>query len=373
MPADVIIGGQWGDEGKGKIVDLLASEYSAVVRFSGGNNAGHTVINDLGEFKLHLIPSGILHDNVTCIIGNGCVVDPKVLIHEIDKLKETGVNISSKNLVISDKAHIILPRHIEKDYEQEKARADFKIGTTGRGIGPAYMDKVARSGFRMENIADWPEWSKKLGGHIKSTQKLLRDLLDKDENVLLEGAQGALLDIDHGSYPFVTSSNSTIGGALTGTGLVPSDIRDTIGIFKAYSTRVGEGPFPSELQKSDPTAKHLLEKGHEFGTTTGRERRCGWFDIGSAKHSIMTNGFNKIAIMKLDVLDGIKEIKVLNSIGNKIKYDTLPGWDQSTVGIKDYSRLPENAKKYLNYLEKELGTKIDIISTGPERDQTISN
>ena len=220
----------------------------------------------------------------------------------------------------------------------------------------------------MEDIADWPEWAEKLGSHIKSTQKLLRDLLDKDENVLLEGAQGALLDIDHGSYPFVTSSNSTIGGALTGTGLVPSDIRDTIGIFKAYATRVGEGPFPSEIQKSHPAAKHLLEKGHEFGTTTGRERRCGWFDIQSAKHSIMTNGFNKIAIMKLDVLDGMKEIKVLNGSG----YDTFLGWNESTFGIKNSSALPENANKYLNYLKKELKVDIDIISTGPERDQTIS-
>tara|TARA_B100001029_G_scaffold50877_1_gene40662 strand:- start:3347 stop:4459 length:1113 start_codon:yes stop_codon:yes gene_type:complete len=368
VPADVIIGGQWGDEGKGKIVDLLASKYSAVVRFSGGNNAGHTVINDLGEFKLHLIPSGILHDNVTCIIGNGCVIDPKVLIYEIDKLRASGIKVSSKNLVISDKAHIILPRHIEKDSEQEKARGNLKIGTTGRGIGPAYMDKVARSGYRMGSIAEWPEWEEKLGSHITSTQKLLRDLLDHDENVLLEGAQGALLDIDHGSYPFVTSSNSTIGGALTGTGLVPSDIRDTIGIFKAYATRVGEGPFPSEIQKSNPVAKHLLEKGHEFGTTTGRERRCGWFDIESAKHSIMTNGFNKIAIMKLDVLDGIEEINVLNGA----RYDTFPGWNESTFGIKNSSDLPENAKNYLSYLKKELKVNIDIVSTGPERDQTIS-
>lgn len=367
MPADVVIGGQWGDEGKGKIVDLMASSYSAVARFSGGNNAGHTVINDLGEFKLHLIPSGILNSDITCIIGNGCVIDPKVLLYEIDKLKDVGIKVSPKNLMISDKAHIILPRHIEKDSEQEKARGDFKIGTTGRGIGPAYMDKVARSGHRMENIAEWPEWEEKLGGYITSTQKLLRDLLDKDENVLLEGAQGALLDIDHGSYPFVTSSNSTIGGALTGTGLVPSDIRDTIGIFKAYATRVGEGPFPSEIEKSNPVAKHLLEKGHEFGTTTGRERRCGWFDIDSANYSIMTNGFNRIAIMKLDVLDGIKNIKILKN-GD---YISLPGWEQSTFGIDDYANLPENAIKYIEFIEKELNVEISVISTGPKRNQTI--
>lgn len=371
MPADVIIGGQWGDEGKGKIVDLLASKYSAVVRYSGGNNAGHTVINDQGEFKLHLIPSGILHPQVICVIGNGCVIDPDVLIKEIENLIKSGIDISPKNLVISHKAHIILPEHIKKDSEQEKVRADFKIGTTGRGIGPAYMDKAGRSGVRMEHISDWPQWSEKLGNHIGSSQELLRNILDKNKNILLEGAQGALLDIDHGSYPFVTSSNSTIGGAITGTGLVPSDIRDTIGIFKAYATRVGEGPFPSEITKTDTAAKHLLNKGNEFGTTTGRERRCGWFDIESARNSIMTNGFNKIAIMKLDVLDGIKEIKVLKESTNNIKYDTLSGWKDSTYGVKNYYDLPENAKAYLSYLEKMLDIKISIISTGPERDQTI--
>ena len=370
MPADVVIGGQWGDEGKGKVIDLLASKYSIVARFSGGNNAGHTVINKQGVFKLHLIPSGILHKNIICVIGNGCVVDPKVLIHEIDKLTSSGINVSPENLLISSKAHIIMPEHIQKDSDQEKARADSKIGTTGRGIGPAYMDKVSRNGKRMENLNEFPDFSSKLEKYIISTQEFLRNKLDENENILLEGAQGSLLDIDHGSYPFVTSSNSTIGGALTGTGLVPSDINNVIGIFKAYSTRVGEGPFPSEINKSDIAGKHLLEKGHEFGTTTGRERRCGWFDISSAKHSIMTNGFNKIAIMKLDVLDGLKEIKVLiDSINNE--YDVLPGWDNSTFGITKYEDLPRNAKSYLDYLEEKINVKIFMISTGPERDQTI--
>ena len=367
MPADVVIGGQWGDEGKGKIIDLLASKYSVVARFSGGNNAGHTVINDQGEFKLHLIPSGILHKGIICVIGNGCVVDPKVLLSEIEKLVKSGIEVSSKNLLISSKAHIILPAHIQTDSEQEKARSKTKIGTTGRGIGPAYMDKVSRNGKRMEDIDEFPEFSSKLKKHIISTQEFLRSELDNNNNILLEGAQGSLLDIDHGSYPFVTSSNSTIGGALTGTGLVPSDINNTIGIFKAYSTRVGEGPFPSEIDKSDDIAKHLLEKGHEFGTTTGRERRCGWFDMNLSKHSIMTNGFNKIAIMKLDVLDGLKEIKVLQDEN----YNVLPGWDESTFGATDYNDLPDNAKNYLEYLEKNLSVKIYMVSTGPERNQTI--
>jgi len=368
MPADVVIGGQWGDEGKGKIIDLLASKYSIVVRFSGGNNAGHTVINDQGEFKLHLIPSGILRKDVICVIGNGCVVDPKVLITEIEKLVNSGIEVTPKNLLISSKAHIILPEHILKDSEQEKARAKTKIGTTGRGIGPAYMDKVSRNGKRMEDINEFPEFSHKLKKYIISTQEFLRSELDNNKNILLEGAQGSLLDIDHGSYPFVTSSNSTIGGALTGTGLVPSDINETIGIFKAYSTRVGEGPFPSEINKFDAIAKHLLKKGHEFGTTTGRERRCGWFDMKSAKHSIMTNGFNKIAIMKLDVLDGLKEIKVLVEDKN---YNVLPGWSESTFGATTYNDLPVNAKNYLEYLEENLKIKIYMVSTGPERNQTI--
>ena len=368
MPADVVIGGQWGDEGKGKIIDLLASKYSIVVRFSGGNNAGHTVINDQGKFKLHLIPSGILRKGVICVIGNGCVVDPLVLISEIEKLVNSGIEVTPKNLLISSKAHIILPEHILKDSEQEKARAKTKIGTTGRGIGPAYMDKVSRNGKRMEDINEFPEFSYKLKKYIISTQEFLRSELDNNKNILLEGAQGSLLDIDHGSYPFVTSSNSTIGGALTGTGLVPSDINNTIGIFKAYSTRVGEGPFPSEIDKFDDIAKHLLEKGHEFGTTTGRERRCGWFDMESAKHSIMTNGFNKIAIMKLDVLDGLKEIKVLVEDKN---YNVLPGWSESTFGATTYNDLPVNAKNYLEYLEENLKIKIYMVSTGPERNQTI--
>ena len=368
MPADVVIGGQWGDEGKGKIIDLLASKYSIVVRFSGGNNAGHTVINDQGKFKLHLIPSGILRKGVICVIGNGCVVDPLVLISEIEKLVNSGIEVTPKNLLISSKAHIILPEHILKDSEQEKARAKTKIGTTGRGIGPAYMDKVSRNGKRMEDINELPEFSNKLNKYIISTQEFLRKELDNNKNILLEGAQGSLLDIDHGSYPFVTSSNSTIGGALTGTGLIPSDINKTIGIFKAYSTRVGEGPFPSEIDKFDDIAKHLLEKGHEFGTTTGRERRCGWFDMESAKHSIMTNGFNKIAIMKLDVLDGLKEIKVLVEDKN---YNVLPGWSESTFGATTYNDLPVNAKNYLEYLEENLKIKIYMVSTGPERNQTI--
>ena len=362
-----VVGSQWGDEGKGKIVDLMASDYSAVARFSGGNNAGHTVINDLGEFKLHLIPSGILNSKIKCVIGNGCVVDPVVLIEEMDNLIKTGVKVTPENLIISNKAHVILPKHIKLDNQQEKEREGLKIGTTGRGIGPAYMDKVARNGFRMEDISKWPEWSKKLTKFVGNTQKLLRSKLEEKENILLEGAQGALLDIDHGSYPFVTSSNSTIGGALTGTGLVPADIRNTIGIFKAYATRVGEGPFPSEIPKNESVADYILKKGHEFGTTTGRERRCGWFDLDSAHFSIMTNGFNKIAIMKLDVLDGIKEIKVLKNDD----YINLPGWDQSTFGINDYSKLPINAVKYIEFLEGELDVEISIISTGPERNQTI--
>ena len=412
MPADVIIGGQWGDEGKGKIVDLLAHNYSTVVRYSGGNNAGHTVINDKGTFKLHLIPSGILDSNIKCVIGNGCVIDPEALLEEIKILKEAGISVN--NLMISDKAHLSLPYHIALDHHQEESRNDEKIGTTGRGIGPSYMDKISREGLRagdLKNIKTFLKkveaklnnknsiitkiyngkeikfedihdkvinWSRQLTPLIIQSELLLREILTNKENILLEGAQGALLDLDHGSYPYVTSSNSTIGGALTGTGLIPSDFRDVMGIFKAYTTRVGEGPFPTEAD--DEVSDYLRQKGKEFGTTTGRERRCGWFDLVGAKHSI---------IMKLDVLDGLKEIKICTSYNLKNKnltslpndsdlfseitpnYKYMEGWDDSTFGVTKYNDLPSNAKKYLKFIEESTGSKINIISTGPEKHQTI--
>tara|TARA_B110000438_G_scaffold13723_1_gene13268 strand:+ start:2745 stop:4016 length:1272 start_codon:yes stop_codon:yes gene_type:complete len=421
MPADVIIGGQWGDEGKGKIVDLLAHDYSTVVRYSGGNNAGHTVINNKGIFKLHLIPSGILDSNIKCVIGNGCVIDPEALLEEIKILKEAGISVS--NLMISDKAHLSLPYHVALDYHQEESRNDKKIGTTGRGIGPSYMDKISREGLRvgdLKNVKTFLKkieskldnknaiitkiyngkeikfediydkiinWSEELTQYIIQSELLLRSILDNKENVLLEGAQGALLDLDHGSYPYVTSSNSTIGGALTGTGLIPSDFRDIIGIFKAYTTRVGEGPFPTEADEKIST--YLRQKGKEFGTTTGRARRCGWFDLVGAKHSILINGFKDIIIMKLDVLDGLKEIKICTSytLNNEVlnylpndsdlfseitpNYKYMKGWDDSTFGVTEYDDLPDNAKKYLKYIEEGTGSKIKIISTGPEKNQTI--
>jgi adenylosuccinate synthase len=421
MPADVIIGGQWGDEGKGKIVDLLAHNYSTVVRYSGGNNAGHTVINDKGTFKLHLIPSGILDPKIKCIIGNGCVIDPEALLEEINILKEAGISVN--NLMISDKAHLSLPYHIALDHHQEESRNDNKIGTTGRGIGPSYMDKISREGLRVgdlkntgtflkkiesklaiknsiitkiysgkeikfEDINDKIiNWSNKLAQFIVQSELLLRDILDNSGNILLEGAQGALLDLDHGSYPYVTSSNSTVGGALTGTGLIPSDFRDIIGIFKAYTTRVGEGPFPTEAD--DKISDYIRQKGKEFGTTTGRARRCGWFDLVGAKHSILINGFKDIIIMKLDVLDGLKEIKICTSysLNDEIlthlpndsglfseitpNYKYMEGWKDSTFGVTKYNDLPKNAKKYLKFIEDSTGSKIKIISTGPEKHQTI--
>ena len=410
--ADLIVGLQWGDEGKGKIVDLVAKNYDIVIRSQGGHNAGHTVVVDGKKYALHLLPSGVLNKNAINVIGNGVVVYPKQLIKEI---KEFDHDIKKK-LLISDKAHMILDHHIAIDKARERLRGKNKIGTTGRGIGPAYADKIARVGVRMGELRDIDKLMEKLVHYyemnkgyfeylgieipkmdelrkelefykdelienITDTTKYLWDNMDK--NMLLEGAQATLLDIDHGTYPYVTSSNTIASGALTGSGLPPKALNKVIGIAKAYTTRVGNGPFPTEDLGKD--GEKLRIQGHEFGTTTGRPRRCGWFDIVAAKYSITLNGCDEVAIMKLDVLDGFEKIKVCVGYerdnkkidyfpseldGIKPIYVILDGWDGSK-GITKWEDLPSNAKKYIEFLEANIGCHIKYISTGPDRNSTI--
>ncbi len=418
----VIIGTQWGDEGKGKLVDLLTEQADAVVRFQGGHNAGHTLVIDGETTVLHLIPSGILRDSVQCLIGNGVVLAVDALLKEIDLLEKTGIQVKSR-LLISEACSLILPVHIAIDQAREKARGNKAIGTTGRGIGPAYEDKVARRGLRAGDLFNPELFAEKLAGlmdyhnfmltryyHAKAVdyQQTLNDILSMGEKIkpmladvgeilsiyqaeqkaiLFEGAQGALLDIDHGTYPFVTSSNTIAGGAATGTGLGPLAIDYVLGITKAYSTRVGNGPFPTELD--DEVGEHLGIKGHEFGATTGRKRRTGWFDAVSMKKSVQLNSLSGICLTKLDILDGLKTVGICTAykINDEIteiaplgaeKYasceaiiEEMPGWTESTKGVTDYSLLPENAKKYIGRIEQLLGTKVVILSTGPDRDETI--
>jgi adenylosuccinate synthase len=409
---DLIVGLQWGDEGKGKIVDLVAKNYDIVIRSQGGHNAGHTVVVDGKKYALHLLPSGVLNKNATNVIGNGVVVYPPQLIKEI---KNFGEEIKKK-LLISDKAHMILDHHIAIDQAREKLRGKNAIGTTGRGIGPAYADKIARVGVRMGELNNIPklieklehyyemnkeyfdylgveipirekleselkEWQEELGDMIVDTTKYLWDNFDK--NMLLEGAQATLLDIDHGTYPYVTSSNTIASGALTGSGIPPKRLNKVIGIAKAYATRVGNGPFPTE--DLSEAGDRIREQGAEFGTTTGRPRRCGWFDVVAAKYAVTLNGCDEVAIMKLDVLDGFDKVKVCvayekegKSIdyfpsdleGVKPVYVELDGWDKSSH-IREWDKLPENAKKYIKFIEDKIGTKIKYISTGAERDATI--
>ena len=421
MSVIAIIGGQWGDEGKGKIVDLLAEQASLVARFSGGNNAGHTVINDRGEFKLHLIPSGIFRPHVDCVIGNGVVINPKVLIGEIETLQERSIDVS--RLFISDRAHLIMPYHLLFDELEEKARGSGAIGTTKQGIGPAYTDKVARIGIRTGDLLDRDMFRRRLRAilnhknealsklfeasplsfdevyreycgygdrfvpFIRETSLMVNEALDSGSNVILEGAQGTMLDIDFGTYPYVTSSPPTAWGASLGVGLSPKRIDEIIGIFKAYTTRVGGGPMPTEL--SDSIGEMIRNRGNEYGTTTGRPRRCGWFDGVAARYSARLNGFTGIALTKFDILDTVPSVKictgyevdgtVLNNpppdhftLGKcQPRYEEMPGWQTPTSDIREFEKLPREARNYVRVLEDIFGSPINLISVGPSRKQTI--
>ncbi len=419
MSTVVIIGAQWGDEGKGKIVDFLTEKCDYVVRFQGGCNAGHTVVVGNEKYVLHLLPSGILHKNKKCIIGNGVVLDPAALLKEIDTLRGKGLEIDD-NIYISKHCHLIMPYHIAIEEQAEKTK---KIGTTKKGIGPCYTDKIARNGVRMIDLlypdvlrnkikanleiinfllknlygadvlneedifSQYVRYGEKLKDYIADSDILINEAIDSGKNVLFEGAQGTLLDIDHGTYPYVTSSNTVAGGACTGAGVSPRKIDKIIGIVKAYTTRVGGGPFPTEIK--DALGELIRQRGGEYGATTGRPRRCGWLDIVGLKHAVRVNGFTGLVITKLDILDGIEKLKVCVGYKHEDKiieefpkeleilenckpiYEELPGWKESTAGIKDYERLPQNAKKYLQFIEDSLKVKIQIISTGQKRDETI--
>jgi adenylosuccinate synthase len=419
----VVLGTQWGDEGKGKIVDLLTEQVSAVARFQGGHNAGHTIWVDGVKTALHLIPSGILRDGVKCLIGNGVVVSPEALLKEVCELEERGVPVRER-LSISPSCPLILPYHIAMDQARELAKGeDKKIGTTGRGIGPAYEDKVARRSVRVGDLLHPERFAEKLremvdyynfilvnyykteavsydqvladairmGEEIKpmiaDVTGMLHDLRRAGKNIMFEGAQGALLDVDHGTYPYVTSSNTTAGGVATGSGFGPLYLDYVLGITKAYTTRVGSGPMPTELDCK--VGQHLSDKGHEFGTTTGRARRCGWFDAMVVKHSVQINSISGICLTKLDVLDGLEVIKIctgyVDAHGNSINmptdaddfigltpvYEEMPGWSESTEGATSLDQLPDNAKAYIKRLEAVIEAPIDIVSTGPDRNETI--
>ena len=418
----VILGTQWGDEGKGKLVDLLCEKASAVVRYQGGHNAGHTLVINGEKTVLRLMPSGILHENVQCFIGNGVVLSPDAFLQEMGELEKKGVPVS-KRLKISAACSVLLPYHILIDQAREKAKGSKKIGTTGRGIGPCYEDKIARRGIRMmdffhpeslaeklKTLADYHNFQLKHYFHeeelpfekvlqslslsIEKIRPMIADvtaelqaLMANKKSILFEGAQGTLLDIDVGTYPFVTSSNTTAGAVSTGTGIGPRYINEVLGVSKAYVTRVGAGPFPTELH--DEIGALIAKGGNEFGSVTGRPRRCGWFDAVLMRRSVVVNSLSGIALMKLDVLDAFSEIKICNSYryrGAVIHelpvdvcdlsecepiYETVPGWKSSTVGITEYSKLPEAAQHYIARLAEACGVSIDIISTGPERGQTI--
>ena len=421
MPAHAVIGAQWGDEGKGKIIDYLAENADYVVRYSGGNNAGHTVINEQGRFSLHLVPSGIFWPKTTCIIGNGVVVDPDVLIGELDGLHSAGVDTG--HLLVSERAHLIMPYHVMLDQLEERSRGAAAIGTTGRGVGPAYVDKTGRVGIRVGELVDNPSlkerleravdlknnlitkvygespvsldevydkclyWSQRLRSHICPTELKIQEALTRGEKILLEGAQGTMLDLDHGTYPYVTSSSPSVGGACTGLGLAPRDIMGVTGVFKAYSTRVGGGPLVSEME--DETADLLREKAWEYGTTTGRGRRIGWFDAVAGRYGTRVNGFTSLVLTRLDVLDGFSSIKIC--LGYELNgqvidhfpanvdklercrpvYEELSGWDEPTASVTREEDLPKEALAYVRRIEELVGCKIQLISTGPERQETI--
>lgn len=374
-----VIGSQFGDEGKGKIIDFLAEQADVIARFNGGNNAGHTIEVGNKKFISHLVPSGILHKGKVNIIGNGVVIDPKVLTEEIDGLKEKGVKVTPDNLVISGNAHTIFEKHIKEDKEKNKA-----LGTTARGIGPAYMGKAERTGTK---FSEYVKNDSKLKPFVKDTTLLINNLIDKNKKVLFEGAQGTLLDIDHGTYPYVTSSNVVAGGICTGLGIGPKKIDKVLGVAKAYITRVGSGPLPTELD--DEVGKQIQKIGKEFGATTGRARRVGWFDALIGKYAVMVNGLDALILTKLDVLSGLEKIKICTAYKYKDKliknfttdietlencepvYEELNSWKEDISNINKFDDLPENAKKYIKRIEELLGIPICIISIGPERTQTI--
>ena len=423
MPNVIVLGLQWGDEGKGKIVDVLSEKADVVARYQGGHNAGHTVVIKNEKFILHVIPSGILYKGKKCLIGNGVVVEPASLLEEINGLKKRGIEIDKNNLFLSKNAHVIMPYHMALDRENEKLRGSKSIGTTGRGIGPAYCDKINRSGirvadllqpeffkeklkanlfninfllenlykaqvFNIDNIYDeYMGYAEKLKEHVADTDIIIDKTIAEGGNILLEGAQGTLLDIDHGTYPYVTSSNATAGGACTGLGIGPTKISKVLGVVKAYTTRVGAGPFPTEIK--DSLGDAIREKGGEYGATTGRPRRCGWLDMVILRHSARINGLTGIAITKLDILDGLETIKICTSYKHNGKiykefpkelnifqecepvYEETKGWTESTIGIKDFEKLPDAAKAYVKKIENMLGVEAHMISTGQRRDELI--
>jgi adenylosuccinate synthase len=422
MPVSVVVGAQWGDEGKGKIVDILSEGMDYVVRYQGGANAGHTINLQGKKFVLHLIPSGILHPQTVCVIGNGVVVDPAALLDEIKLLEEQGIQIDGR-LKISNRAHLIFSYHKLLDQIRETSSVEQRIGTTGRGIGPAYSDKINRCGIRMTDLFNqksleekvkirvnavneilqniyqqsplevddilqqFKKSSQKIKSFITDTTLLLHQAVQQGKKILMEGAQGTLLDVDHGTYPFVTSSSPVSAGACLGSGIGPTKIDEVVGVVKAYTTRVGEGPFPTELH--DREGERLREVGQEYGATTGRPRRCGWFDLVVARYAARVNGLTSLAITKLDVLDILDEIKVCTAYqyqGEPIEefpadidilqdcqpvYDVLPGWKSKIGQITEYDALPDQAKKYLDYLESKIKVPISMVSVGPMRDKTI--
>jgi adenylosuccinate synthase len=422
MSALVVVGTQWGDEGKGKIVDLLARDADVIVRYQGGSNAGHTVINDRGAFVFHLLPSGILYRQKLCLIGNGVVIDPEALIEEMEALEAKGVAIG-KNLLISERAHVIMPYHKLVERASEELKGPHRIGTTGRGIGPTYADKMARIGLRMGdllnpsllraklevNVAEintfldrlynlpgvelekvfqrYRSYGERLAGRIGDVSLEIDRAMAKGRTVLFEGAQGTHLDVDFGTYPYVTSSSAAAGGACTGTGVGPTKIHGVLGIAKAYTTRVGSGPFPTELR--DAVGGGLQERGREFGATTGRPRRCGWFDAVLLRYAVRINGLTSLAVTKLDVLDACDEVKlckayrygdaVLTDMPADLEilsrctpiYESWPGWQCLTSGVNTYKALPARARRYLDRIQTLAGCPIDIISTGSRRDETI--
>jgi adenylosuccinate synthase len=414
-----VLGAQWGDEGKGKIVDLLTPHFSTVARYQGGHNAGHTVYVQGKKFVLHLIPSGILHPGVACVIGNGVVIDPQALFKEVDELARMGIDVDGR-LVISEKAHLILPYHRELDVLSEARRGERKIGTTSRGIGPAYEDKIGRRGIRVcdllgdrdalahevrENVSarnhmikettlEWQPVLEQLltyGDRIRpwvaDVSLFLSTNMAEGKRIMFEGAQATHLDIDHGTYPFVTSSNASVGGICTGLGVPPRAIHGVLGVAKAYTTRVGEGPLPTEL--SGALADRLRESGQEYGASTGRPRRCGWFDAVVVRYAARINGLDALALTKLDVLDGLPEVKICvgYTTGPRViaefpadlrllaagqpQYETLPGWSEPTRGVTDVAKLPANAQRYVRRLEEVSGVRCGIISTGSDRTETI--
>lgn len=421
----VVIGAQWGDEGKGKIVDLLAERFDVVARYQGGHNAGHSVQVGSHSFVLHLLPSGIVHPGKTCVLGNGMVIDPKAFFDEADRLAAQGISVTPERVLVSSRAHLILPYHRALDHTSEERLGNERVGTTLRGIGPAYEDKAGRRGIRVadavvpsvlrsriernledanriivayggealdpdEIFSETTRLAERLAPFIADTTLFINRAAKEGRTILIEGAQATLLDVDHGTYPFVTSSTTTAGGASTGTGLAPHRITGVLGIVRTYTTRVGEGPFPTEMVKGEEELGQLIrERGREYGASTGRPRRCGWFDAFATRYAAEINGFTSVALTKLDVLDALDEIKIcvgyrldgqevesFPSVSQDLRriepvYATMPGWKSSTEGVTEADKLPPKARDYIEFLSREIGVEIGLVSTGPERGQTI--